>query len=155
MSLQEQIKSDATQALKSGDKQRYEAIKLLIAALQNREIEKQAKAGLTAVLTDEETVQVVLSEMKKRREAIEVYEKAGRQDLLDQEKKELEIISVYAPKQLSEAEIEVELKTLIQSLGKVEPNVLMKKCAETFKGRADMGLVSKLAKSFYDSGKQP
>lgn len=92
--------------------------------------------------------------MKKRRESIEVYEKAGRQDLFDPEKKELEIISQYAPKQLSQEEVEKELKALIESLGKVEFNVLMKKCAEVFKGRAEMGVVSKLAKSFYDSGKQ-
>ncbi len=154
MSLFQQIKSDAQTALKVGDRVKSEAIKLLIASLQNREIEKQAKAGLESFLTDEEVQQAVLLEMKKRRESIEVYEKAGRQDLLDPEKKELEIISQYAPKQLSQEEAEAELKTLILSLGKVEPNVLMKKCAETFKGRADMGMVSKMAKSFYDSGKQ-
>ncbi len=154
MSLLETIKADATKALKAGDKFKYEAIKLLIATLQNREIEKQAKAGREAFLSDDEVQQTVLSEMKKRRESIEVYEKAGRQDLLLQEKKELEIISTYAPKQLSEAEVEAELKNLVQSLGKVEINVLMKKCAETFKGKADMAMVSKLVRSFYDPGKQ-
>lgn len=153
MSLFQQIKSDAQAALKAGDRVKSEAVKFLIASLQNREIEKQAKAGLESFLTDEEVQQAVLSEMKKRRESIEVYEKAGRQDLLDPEKKELEIISQYAPKQLTEQEIEKELKELLASLGTasnaaggVEPNVLMKKCAETFKGRADMGMVSKLAK---------
>ena len=151
MSLFEQIKSDALTALKARDSVKTEAIKFLLASLQNKEIEKQGKAGLDARLTDEEVLQVVLSEMKKRRESIELFEKAGRQDLLEPEKKGLEVISQYAPKQLSEQEIEKELKELLPSLGKVEPNVLMKKCAEVFKGRADMGLVSKLAKSL--SGK--
>ena len=154
MSLFQQIKLDAQTALKAGDKVKSEAIKFLIAALQNREIEKQAKAGLESFLSDDEVQQTVLSEMKKRRESIEVYEKAWRQDLLEQEKFELEIIFQYAPKQLSQEEVETELKSLVQSLGKVEPNVLMKKCAEVFKGRADMGMVSKLAKSFYDFSKQ-
>ena len=150
MSLLETIKADATAAVKARESEKSEALKLLLAALQNREIEKQAKAGLQATLTDEEILQVVLSEMKKRRESIELFEKAGRQDLLEPEKKGLEIISQYAPKQLSEQEIEKELKVLIASLGKVEPNVLMKKCAEVFKGRADMAVVSKLAKSLHE-----
>ncbi len=147
MSLFQQIKLDAQTALKAGDRVKSEAVKFLIASLQNREIEKQAKAGLESFLTDEEVRQAVLSEMKKRRESIEVYEKAGRQDLLDPEKKELEIISQYAPKQLTEQEIEKELKELLPSLGKVEQNVLMKECAQRFKGRADMGVVSRMAKS--------
>ncbi|KKT85856.1 MAG: hypothetical protein UW85_C0011G0002 [Parcubacteria group bacterium GW2011_GWA1_Parcubacteria_45_10] len=150
MSLLETIKADATAAVKARESEKSEALKLLLAALQNREIEKQAKAGLQATLTDEEILQVVLSEMKKRRESIELFEKAGRQDLLEPEKKGLEIISQYAPKQLSEQEIEKELKALLASLGKVEPNALMKKCAEVFKGRADMAVVSKLAKSLHE-----
>ena len=150
MSLFEQIKSDALTALKARDSVKTEAIKFLLASLQNKEIEKQGKAGLDARLTDEEVLQVVLSEMKKRRESIELFEKAGRQDLLEPEKKGLEIISQYAPKQLSEQEIEKELKALLASLGKVEPNALMKKCAEVFKGRADMAVVSKLAKSLHE-----
>jgi len=146
MSLFETIKSDAIKALKERDKFKYESLKFLIAALQNKEIEKQAKAGLSAVLTEEEIVQAILSEMKKRKESIDGYEKAQRQDSADQEKKELEIISQYAPKQLTESEIETELKTLIASLGSVETNVLMKKCAEAFRGRADMGVVSKMVR---------
>ncbi|MEW5805319.1 MAG: GatB/YqeY domain-containing protein [Patescibacteria group bacterium] len=158
MTLLETIKSDTINALKSGDKFKYEALKLLLASLQNKEIDKQGKAGLEAVLTDKEVQEVVLSEIKKRREAIEVYEKAGRQDLAEQEKKELEIISVYAPKQLSETEIKKELEELIAPLGSapnaagaVEMGVLMKECAQKFKGRADMGLVSKIAKELLGS----
>lgn len=146
MGLRERLRTEATAALKSGDRLKYETLKFLLAVLQNKEIEKQGRVGLSATLTEEEIQAVILAEIKKRQEAIAVYERAGREDLVNQERAELAVIAQYAPQQLSEAEIETELKVLLQSLGKVELGVLMKKAAETFRGRADMKVVAQKAK---------
>lgn len=147
--LFEQIKAEVISALKAHDSRRAEALKLLLAALQNQVIEKRTKQKLDhdEPLTEAEVLEVILREIKKRKESVESYEKGGRKDLADQEKFELEILSVYAPKQLSEEEIRQELSEIVKKLSPgFAFNDLMKAASPQFKNRAEMGLVSKIAK---------
>ncbi len=89
------IKADIKRSLLGGERFRAETLKLMIAALQNAQIAK------TAELSDEEIVAVLQKELKKRAEAVEMYEKAGAKDRADKERSEIDIISAYVPKPLN------------------------------------------------------
>ena len=97
--LTEKIAQEIVIAMKAGDSFRVGTLRMVSAALHNKEIEKKSK-GKESELTDEEAIEVFIKEAKKRKEAIEIYAKAGRQELADKEKKELEIISAYLPEQM-------------------------------------------------------
>jgi len=102
--LHQRIKEDLKEALKAGDGFRVGTLRMVLSSLHNKEIEKKGK-GQEPKLTEEETIEVLMNEAKKRKESNEAYLKGNRNDLADKEKKELEIITVYLPKQLSEEEI--------------------------------------------------
>lgn len=140
--LKADIQEDLKQAMLSHDEERLSTIRMLKSALQYFEI---SKGGAGYEASDEDVVEVVGKEIKKRRESIEMFEKGGRQELADKEKKELEVLQGYLPAQLSEDEIrtlvenaitETGAKT-IQDMGKVM-GALMPKT----KGKADRQLVS-------------
>jgi hypothetical protein len=149
MSILEKIKQDLVVAVKSRDAEKTGAIRFLLAVLQNQEIEKRAR--VKEPLTDAEVQETVLKEIKKRKESILLYQENNRKDLADAEQRELEIISVYAPKLLGEEEIKVELEAMIRELGITDLGSLMKQAALRFKGRAEMSLVSRLARQTHDS----
>ena len=102
--LLEKIKNDLKEALKGGNQTKISTLRMVLSSLHNKEIEKKGK-GQEPKLTEEETIEVLMNEAKKRKESNEAYLKGNRNDLADKEKKELEIITVYLPKQLSEEEI--------------------------------------------------
>ncbi|MBI3335292.1 MAG: GatB/YqeY domain-containing protein [Candidatus Portnoybacteria bacterium] len=146
MSLSQTIKTDLITALKEKDQVRISTLRMVQAAVKNREIElKKREEGLD----DEETIDVLVKEAKKRKDSIEAYEKGKRDDLVKREKSELTVIETYLPKQLSEEEIKKEVEIAIKEarvesvkdMGKVMA-ILMPK----LKGKADGGKVSKVVR---------
>jgi uncharacterized protein len=112
MALAEIINEDLKAAMKSGDSIKLNTIRSIRA-----QIIEYSKRGANTGISPEEETTILLSAAKKRKEAIEIYEKAGRQDLADQEKREFDIISSYLPKQISREEAEVIVKKIIQEVG--------------------------------------
>jgi uncharacterized protein YqeY len=103
-SLLMKIKADTLEAMKARDEARLGTLRLLSAALHNREIEKRTK-GEDGELAENDILDVIRREVKKRREAIELYEKGKRRDLVDKESGELKILEAYLPPALSPEEI--------------------------------------------------
>ncbi len=142
------ISDDLKNALKSGDSFKTGTLRLLLSALHNKEIEKRSKSG-ESELSGEETIEVLMKESKKRKEAAEIYLKGGRQDLADKEIKEAEIIKIYLPEQLSEAEIEkITLKAIEKTGAKTVKDFgrAMAEAMKELKGKADTSKVSEIIK---------
>lgn len=148
MLLKEKLQSDLKETLKSGNTEKRDTLRLLLSAINNREIENKGK-GKEGALSDEETVEVLGKEAKKRKESIEAYAKGGRSDLVAKEEGELQIIKTYLPEELGEEEIIKIVDEVIQTIhpesikdfGKV-----MGEVTKRTKGRAEGAKVSKLVK---------
>ena len=144
MSLKQQFTEDMKAAMRAGDAARLGAIRLLLAAIKQREVDERIE------LSDTDVVAIIEKMNKQRRDSISQYEAAGRQDLADVEKFEMSVLANYMPQQLSDAEITKAVAEAItataaagaQDMGKVM-GVLKPKLA----GRADMGKVSALIKA--------
>jgi len=144
MSLLSLLTEDMKTAMKSGDKDRLNTIRLLRGQIKDTAISQQKE------LDEEEEIAVLTNAAKKRRESILAFKNAGRDELVAKESKELEIIQSYLPEQLNPDEIEKIVNTAIQEagaqtikdLGKVMPLVMAK-----VKGRADGRAVSQLVKN--------
>ena len=144
MSLSEKIASDLKAAMKSGQRTRVDVLRMLKAQIKNTEIEKGRE------LTEEEEIQVLQSAAKKRKEAMELYEKGGRPELAAKEKEELAIIETYLPKQMSRQEVEAVVSAIIsevrassvKDLGKV-----MKAAMGQLRGKADGKVVQEIVRS--------
>jgi hypothetical protein len=155
MILKEKIQQDLKKALSGGDTISLSTLRMLSAALLNKEKEKRykLKKEQDISLTDEEIVEVVVSEVKKRKEAIFEFEKGGRQDLVEKEKRELEVLMRYLPEQLSEEEIKKLVKEAVEKTGAKSIKDMAKVMAELMpkvKGRADGAQVSKIVKTFLE-----
>jgi uncharacterized protein len=111
MSLKQQIISDLTASMKAQDAPRTSTLRMVKAAVMNREIEKGAE------LDDEEMMQLLRSLVKQRRDSVEQYEKGGRQELADKEKTEIEVIEGYLPQAASGEEIEAAVAAAISETG--------------------------------------
>lgn len=146
MFLKDQINSDLKSAMKARDQLRVGTLRLLLTAIHNREIEKRTKAG-DEKLSDDEVREVLSREAKKRREAIDVYTKGGRQDLAEKENQESEIIQQYLPKQLSREETEKIVEQILSRTSAKEFGLAMKEIMKELKGKADAALVSEIVKS--------
>ena len=144
MSLIDTLKSDLNGSLKSGEAQRAETLRGLLSSIHNEEIAKRTKGG-DSELSEEEVIGVLQKEAKKRREAIEIYGKAGRGDLEDKEKKELDLIGLYLPPQLERAEIENIVSKVISGSDEGFGQVMGKVMKEV-SGRADSKVVSEIVK---------
>jgi uncharacterized protein YqeY len=144
MKLQERISEDLKTAMKARDAERVNTLRMVLAQLKDQRI------ALGKDLSDEEGVAVLMNAAKKRKEAIEIYAKSDRSDLLLKEKNELDIISSYLPAQLSAGEIEgivVEIiaetgASSLQDLGKV-----MSQAMARLKGQADGKLVQQIVRN--------
>jgi len=151
MTLKGKIQEDLNSAIKSKREIETSTLRMLSAAILNKEKEKRYKSGKSEdiPLIDEEIIEVVFNEVKKRKEAIELYEKGDRQELADKEKKEAEILQKYLPEQLTEEEVKKLVKEAIAKVGAKEQKDMGKVMAELMpqvKGKADGGLVSKVVK---------
>ncbi len=144
MTLLETLRNDITVAMKEGDAERREALRFVMAALHNREIEKRGKSD-TRPLSDEETVDVLQRELKKKRESIALFRRGGRADLASKEEREIRIIECYVPASLGKGEI-LRLIAAARAKGITEFGLLMKDVMGEAKGRADGRLVAELLK---------
>ena len=146
MGLKEQIGEEIKVAMKLPDKTRLETLRTLRAALMEKEIEKR---GSGQPMSPEDETAVMMSAAKKRKESIDQFEKGGRPELADQEKRELAIISEYLPKQISPDEIVNVIDQVIREtdgstaadFGKVMPQVM-----KQLKGKADGKLVQEMVR---------
>lgn len=132
--LKDRIHSETVAAMKSGDKTRVGALRLLSAAITNLEKE------LRHELSDEEVRAVAAKEVKKRAESIEAFEAAGRQELADREREERSVLEPYAPEQMPEAELDAIIDEAIASTGASSPQEMGKVMGAVMakaKGRAD------------------
>ncbi|MFN7088206.1 MAG: GatB/YqeY domain-containing protein [Candidatus Paceibacteria bacterium] len=150
MSLAQKITEDLKTALKNSDTLGVSVLRMLSAALHNRQIEKRTRLSKEGKppepLTEEEELEVALAELKKRKEAKEAYQLAGRKDLADKEEAELNIISRYLPSQLSEKELDEFIQEAIKNTNASSPKDLgrvMGYLAGKVKGRADLSEVSR------------
>ena len=145
MNLKEQISEDIKNALKAGDSFTAGVLRMVVAALQNKSIEKRGK-GEEEELTQEEILEILAREAKKRKEAIELYKQGDRQELADNEEKELAIIGKYLPQQMSKEEV-VEIVLAIIEKNKPENfGEAMKLVMAELKGKADGKMVAEVIK---------
>ena len=141
--MRNKLLSDLTQAMKNQDKETLSVLRMVKGAIQLEEINKKHE------LTDDEFIGVVSKQIKTRKESIVEFEKANRNDLIDQTTKEIEILSKYMPEQLSEDEV---LKVIDEAFNEVNPKSqsdmgkLMGYVNPKLKGKADMSFVSKTIK---------
>jgi hypothetical protein len=146
MGLKEKLQSDLTDAIRSQDAVKSGTIRMLLAAITNEEV-----AGKSAkVLTDAEVITVLSREAKKRREAVEAYTNAKREDLANKEKEEAAVIALYLPEQLSEADIKKLIADAIAETNAAGPTgmgFVMKVLQPKIAGKADGGVVSSLVKA--------
>jgi len=143
MGLRETIDTDIKNALKSGAKEKLSALRMLSAALKNKQIDKRRQ------LTEEEIVESVRSLIKQRKDSIELFAKGGRQDLVDKETAEIAVLEVYLPKQLTPEELEVMVRDAVAQTGAQDAKDMgkvMKAIIPLVGGRADGKLVSELVK---------
>ncbi len=145
MSIVDSIKEDLKAALKNKEEERVGVLRMLIADFQNRSKDKQAK-GVDSVLSDEEAIGALQKEFKKRKDAIGLFRKGGREDLAAKEEAELKFLEVYLPKQASQEEIEAVVREVI-SAGDKDFGSLMKEAMKRLKGKADGGQVGGIIKS--------
>ncbi len=147
------IKEDTINAMKSGDPVKLGTLRLLSAALHNREIEKRTQ-GKGDVLSEEEVLDVLRREVKKRREAIELYVKGGRRDLADKESGELGIIENYLPPFLGSEEIKRIVSEAVAEIKPQGPKDFGKVMGSAMKkagGRADSAAISAAIKEVLGS----
>ena len=146
MGLKEKLQSDLTDAIRSKDGVKSGTIRMLLAAITNEEV-----AGKSArVLSDAEVITVLSREAKKRREAVEAYTNAKRDDLANKEKEEAAVIALYLPEQLSEADIKKLIADAIAETNATGPagmGLVMKVLQPKIAGKADGGVVSSLVKA--------
>lgn len=144
MSLKEKISDDMKAAMRARESEKLATIRLITAAIKQREVDERIE------LNDEQVLSVVEKMIKQRKDSITQFEAGGRQDLADKEKAELEILAAYMPAQLSDDEIRAEVQAAVAQAGAAGPQdmgkvmgVLKGKLA----GRADMTAVSAMVKA--------
>jgi len=143
MSLKARIDDDLKAAMRGGDARRRDALRLLLAAVKQREVDERK------TLNDADIVATVEKLIKQRRESIAQFEKGGRQDLAQNERYELETMQTYMPQALSDAEIEVVVAEALAATGAKSSSDMGKVMAilkGKLAGRADMAKVSALVK---------
>ncbi len=144
MNLKQQINDDMKAAMRAKETARLGAIRLLLAAMKQREVDERIE------LTDADIVSIIDKMMKQRRDSISQYEAAGRNDLADAEKFEMSVLTAYMPQQLSEAEVVAAVAEAIAAAGAAGPQDMGKVMGivkPKLAGRADMAKVSALIKA--------
>lgn len=141
MSLKEKLTLEMQQAMKAHNVLLRDTLRLVIASIKYAEVE------VGRPLDDAEVLDVIRREAKRRRESIAEFSRGGRQDLVDQEQAELNILETYLPQQMGRAEVEAAVRQAISELGisgKAQSGLLMKHLMAQLKGRADGKLVSQV-----------
>jgi uncharacterized protein YqeY len=144
MGLRDKIDADTRVALKSGAKDKVSTLRMLNAALKNKQIDKRRP------LTEEEVIETVRSLIKQRKDSIEQFAKGGRQDLVDKETAEVAVLEAYLPQQLAREELVAMVRDAISQTGAQgarDMGKVMKALIPMVGGRADGKLVSELVKN--------
>jgi uncharacterized protein len=144
MSLKDRITEDMKSALRARETARLSALRLLLAALKQREVDERK------TLSDTEVVAVIEKMLKQRRDSIEQYEAARRQDLADAERFEVSVLQTYMPQPLTDAELQAAIGQALAESGAKGPQDMgkvMSVLKPVLAGRADMGKVSALVKA--------
>jgi hypothetical protein len=150
MSLHERISEDMKAAMRARESARLSAIRLLLAALKQKQVDEREPGKESAALADADVLGVIEKMIKQRRESIAQFEKAGRTDLAEGEKFEIGVLSAYLPQQLDAAEIEQAIAAAIAESGASgikDMGKVMALLKARLAGRADIGKVSGLVKS--------
>jgi len=132
--LKQKLMGDLKQAMKGGDKVKCSVIRLVMAAIKNAEIARQAD------LEDGDILGIIAKEVRQRRESIEAFKQGNRPDLVTQEEAELAILQGYLPQQMTREEIIAEARRIIEEVGAQEPadkGKVMPKLIAQLKGKAD------------------
>ena len=139
MTLKERITEDMKAAMRAAEKERLSTIRMVQAAIKQREVDERI------VLDDAQVIAVLEKMVKQRRESVVAFEQGGRQDLADREQAEIALLQVYLPAQLAEAEVDALIKEAIAATGAASVKDMGKVMAAVktkAAGRADMGAVS-------------
>ncbi|MFY9314501.1 MAG: GatB/YqeY domain-containing protein [Burkholderiales bacterium] len=144
MSLKVRITEDMKAAMRAKESARLSTIRLLLAAMKQKEVDERVE------LQDADVLSIIEKMLKQRRESIAQFEKAGRNDLADQEKAETAVLAAYLPQQMSEAEVAEAVAATIEECGAAGPKDMGKVMGllkARLAGRTDMGKLSGLVKS--------
>ncbi len=144
MSLKEQITEDMKSAMRAKDTERLGTIRLLTAAMKQKEVDERIE------LDDVAVVAIVDKLIKQRKDSIEAFQKANRQDLADKEASEMKVLEAYLPQRLSVEEIAAEVKAIVAELGAKGPGDMgkvMGAVKSRLAGKAEMGQVSAAVKA--------
>ncbi|SMN10693.1 Transamidase GatB domain protein [uncultured Candidatus Thioglobus sp.] len=142
--LKQQLTNDMKTAMKAKDKDRLKAVRMIIGAIKQREVDERIE------LNDEQVLNVIQKMVKQRKDSISQFQEAGRTDLVEIEEAELAVINTYMPAQLSEDEITLAVDTAIADSGASsmqDMGKLMGLLKGQLAGKADMGVVSGIIKS--------
>jgi hypothetical protein len=144
MNLKEQITEDMKTAMRAKDTERLGTIRLLQAAMKQKEVDERI------TLDDAAVISIIDKLIKQRKDSVSAYQQAGRQDLADKESAEIGVLEIYLPQRLSNEEISVEVKAIVAELGATGPGDMgkvMGAVKSRLAGKADMGLVSAAVKA--------
>jgi uncharacterized protein YqeY len=144
MSLKDQITEDMKTAMRAKDTERLGTIRLLLAALKQKEVDERI------TLDDAAVVAIVDKLIKQRKDSVAAFTQAGRQDLADKESAEITVLQAYLPQRLSAQEIEAEVKAIVAELGATGPGDMGKVMGAVkarLAGKAEMGQVSAAVKA--------
>ena len=151
--LEKRIHNDCELALRRGEKSTVLALRMLIVALQTRQIEKRGK-GDREPLKDEETLEIIIREVKKRKEAAQVFRVGGRADLAEKEESERKILEAYLPPSATDEEITEVVKKAIETVAPSEKKdfgKVMGEAMKSLKGRADGSVIGEKIKELLPS----
>jgi uncharacterized protein len=146
--LRDQINTALKTAMKARDERRVSTLRLVNAALKNADIEAQGQGK--HVLSDDELLGLLQKLIKQRHEAVEIYDKAGRSELADRERGEIDIISAYLPKEMSDAEAKAAVAEVIKATGATgikDMGKVMAALKQGYAGKMDFGKASALVKT--------
>ncbi|MBU2592296.1 MAG: GatB/YqeY domain-containing protein [Patescibacteria group bacterium] len=136
----EKIAKEARQALKEGKRKKAEVLRYLVSLLQNEEVRKGND------FNEALAIDVLVKEMKRKQESLSMFEKGGREDLIADQKEEIEILSSYLPKMMNREEISLVTERVLKENGGLDFGGLMSKIMALVKGKADGKLVSEVVR---------
>ena len=148
MALKEKLMEDLKDAMKNKDELKKNTVTMIRAAIKQIEVDKRVE------LEDNDVIDIISKEAKKRKDALVEFEKAGRQDLIDQTQKEIDILKEYLPAQLSEEEVDSIIDEVFKKVNPTSPKDMgsvMREATPLLKGKADMGKVSSIIKERLNS----
>ncbi|MCX7955553.1 MAG: GatB/YqeY domain-containing protein [Patescibacteria group bacterium] len=139
--LKQKLQEEQIIALKSGDKEKLSTLRFVLAQIKNKEIEKQEE------LNDDEIILIIKKITKELKESIDSFKKAGRKDLIDESERQLKIISLYLPEELTDDQLKQEIEKIIsqnKELFNKNPKAIIGICMKSLKAKADSSRIMKI-----------